>query len=313
MSAAAFAAILVLAMPPTAVTEDDADPAAEIRRLEYALARAVVANDVETRRRIEAEGYVYTDSDGKTSRREDFIRASRTGTAVPSLTFDDLVVDVYGDAAVVRGMQTVERVTDGVSIRRVARYTRFYVRFPEGWRAVAAHASPIAPPAAPSGKERTGRTIAVETVVEASPAAVFRLWTTEEGVRSFFAPGTRVEARAGGRYEMIFRPAMDPEGARAGTRGARILRYEPDRRLDFEWSVGVPSVSIDLKGADFATWVEVTFEPVAGRPDATRVRLVHEGFRTGGSWDAAYPFFQKSWRDVLDRLTTYCATGRKPW
>ena len=305
--------LLLFATSATAAPETTADPAAEIRRLEHELARAVVENDVDARRRIEAESYVYTDSDGKTSRREDFIRASRSGTTVPSLTFDDLIVDVYGDAAVVRGVQTVERVADGVSIRRVARYTRFYVRFPEGWRAVAAHASPVASSAAPSGKERTGRAIAVETVVEASPAEVFRLWTTEDGVRSFFARDAHVEPAAGVRYEMIFHPAADPEGARAGTKGARILRYEPDRRLDFEWSVGVPSVSIDLKSADFATWVEVTFEPIAGRPDATRVRLVHEGLRNGGSWDAAYPFFQKSWRDVLDRLSAYCATGRKPW
>ena len=165
----------------------------------------------------------------------------------------------------------------------------------------------------PPGKEKTGRAIIVERVVAASPADVFRLWTTDDGTRNFFAPDGRVEARAGGRYEMIFNPSVDPEGARAGTKGARILRIEPDRRLDFEWSVGVPSVSWDLKDTDFVTWVEVTLEPVPGRPDATRVRLVHEGFRTGGSWEAAYPFFQKSWRNVLDRLTEVCASGRKPW
>ena len=162
-------------------------------------------------------------------------------------------------------------------------------------------------------KEKTGRAVVVETVVEGSPAEVFRLWTTEEGTRNFLAPDGRVEGRAGGRYEMVFNPSVDPEGARAGTKGAHILRFEPGRRLDFEWSVGVPGVSPDLKAADFETWVEVTFEEVPGRPGSTRVRLVHEGFRTGGSWEAAYPFFQKSWRTVLDRLTTYCATGQKPW
>jgi uncharacterized protein YndB with AHSA1/START domain len=100
-------------------------------------------------------------------------------------------------------------------------------------------------------KEKTGRAVIVETVVDASPAEVFRLWTTEQGTRSFFAPDGHVEARAGGRYEMIFNPAGDPEGARAGTRGAKVLRFEPDRRLDFEWSVGVPAVSWDLKDTDF--------------------------------------------------------------
>ena len=162
-------------------------------------------------------------------------------------------------------------------------------------------------------RKKTDRAVVVETVVEAGPAEVFRLWTSEDGIRNFLAPDGHVDPKAGGRYEMIFNPAVDPEGARAGTKGARILRIEPDRRLDFEWSVGVPSVSWDLKDSDFVTWVEVTFEAVPGRPDATRVRLVHEGFRTGGSWETAFPFFQKSWRSVLARLAEYCATGQKPW
>jgi len=162
-------------------------------------------------------------------------------------------------------------------------------------------------------RQKTDRAVVVETVVEAAPAEVFRLWTSEDGIRNFLAPDGRVDPKAGGRYEMIFNPAVDPEGARAGTKGACILRIETDRRLDFEWSVGVPSVSWDLKDSDFVTWVEVTFEAVPGRPDATRVRLVHEGFRTGGSWETAFPFFQKSWRNVLDRLAEYCATGQKPW
>ena len=85
---------------------------------------------------------------GRIGGREDFIAGYRSGQTVRVLAFDDLVVDVYGDAAVVRGVQTVERVSDGLPVRRIARYTRFYVRFPGGWQAVAAHASPLPPPAA---------------------------------------------------------------------------------------------------------------------------------------------------------------------
>ena len=120
------------------------DVPAEIQQLERDLARAVVAVDVDTIRRIEAPTYVYTGSDGRVGRREDFIQGHQTARPVRSLSFDDMIVEVYGDAAVVRGVQTVERVADGVPIRSVSRYTRFYVRFPQGWQAVAAHASPIA-------------------------------------------------------------------------------------------------------------------------------------------------------------------------
>ena len=149
-SGAAFAAVSLAVLAAAAVRvrapEPTADAAAEIQRLEQELARAVVAIDVQAIRRIEAEGYVYTDSDARVARREDFIRAYQAGSPVRSLSFDDVVVDTYGDAAVVRGLLTVERVTDGVAIRRVSRYTRFYVRFPQGWQAVAGHASAMTKP-----------------------------------------------------------------------------------------------------------------------------------------------------------------------
>ena len=149
-SSAAFAAVSLAVLATAAVRvgapEPTAHAAAEVQRLEQELARAVVAIDVRAIRQIEAEGYVYTDSDAKVGRREDFIRGYQSGSTVRSLSFDDVVVDIYGDAAVVRGLLTVERVSDGVAIRRVSRYTRFYVRFPRGWQAVAGHASAMTKP-----------------------------------------------------------------------------------------------------------------------------------------------------------------------
>ena len=139
MLLAVFAAAAIRAATPEAAS----DASAEIQRLEHELARAVVAADVDAIRRIEASSYVYTGSDGQVGGREDFIRGYRAGSPVRSLAFDDLIVDTYGDAAVVRGLQTVERVAEGVPIRRVSRYTRFYVRFRGGWQAVAGQATAI--------------------------------------------------------------------------------------------------------------------------------------------------------------------------
>ena len=113
-SSALFAAVslgvLATAAIPVAAPEATGDAAAEIQRLEQELARAVVAIDIPAIRRIEAEGYVYTDSDAKVGRREDFIRGYQAGSPVRSLSCDDVVVETYGDAAVVRGLLTVERV-----------------------------------------------------------------------------------------------------------------------------------------------------------------------------------------------------------
>ncbi|HEU5181454.1 MAG TPA: nuclear transport factor 2 family protein [Candidatus Polarisedimenticolia bacterium] len=117
------------------------DAAPEIQKLEQLLARAIVDRDAQVVQRIEAKGYVHTDSEGKVSHRDDFLSAYQSGpNPIRSLKFDDLQVDVYGDAAVVRGRLTMEMAEKGAA-PRVGRYTRFYVRFPVGWQAVAGHSS----------------------------------------------------------------------------------------------------------------------------------------------------------------------------
>jgi ketosteroid isomerase-like protein len=139
-----------LALPGGVSGAEDRGPAASetqasIVRLEQELARAVVRRDVAALRRIEAEGYVYTDSDAKVSTREDFLASYASGAShVTRLSFRDFVVDVYESTAVVRGVLEVERRDGGVKTSRRARYTRVYVRFPEGWRAVAGHSSALA-------------------------------------------------------------------------------------------------------------------------------------------------------------------------
>jgi len=143
---AGIAVSLALLFPSAARPEFSAvDPSEEIRRLEQLLARAIVERDTQMVQRIEAEGYVHTDSDGKVSRREDFLSAYQSGAnPIRSLKFEDLQVDVYGDAAVVRGKLTMQPAEKG-AVPRVARYTRFYVRLPIGWQAVGGHSSLLKP------------------------------------------------------------------------------------------------------------------------------------------------------------------------
>ncbi len=95
-----------------------------------------------------------------------------------------------------------------------------------------------------AGKVRTDRAILLEKTVKGTPAEIFRLWTTLEGVRTFFAPDARLDPRVGGRYEIIFDPATDPEGRSRGTRGARILTFTEPRARAFEWTA--PPLAAEL-------------------------------------------------------------------
>jgi uncharacterized protein YndB with AHSA1/START domain len=189
---------------------------------------------------------------------------------------------------------------------------------------LAAVASLLATPAAGAetvaslmrGKVDTGRSIVFEAVVDASPAQVFRLWTTPDKIPNFFAPKAVIEPRLGGKYEMIFDPETDPLGDDSGTRGARILRYEPNRALSFEWT-GFTRTGRNPQGPvawaeqrdrrPIATWVDVRFDPVPGHPRKTRIRLAEHGFQKGGKWEDAVKYFWRNWALILGRLGAYCA------
>lgn len=164
------------------------------------------------------------------------------------------------------------------------------------------------------GKERTGRTIELEVVVNAPPARVYELWTTENGIRRFFAPKASVGTRPGEEYTVYFAPDLDPQGLSHGTRGAHLLAMEPGRSLSFEWITfagdtllgvnGPPMASRDIRDVQpLPTWVEMQFEPVA---DGTQTRIVfhHYGFQSGALWEQSYQWFGRAWKGVLENLRT---------
>ena len=96
--------------------------------------------------------------------------------------------------------------------------------------------NPSSAPSAPmQGKVKTDHTIFLEATIHAPPSKVFRLWTSAEGVKKFFAPDARIDAKTGGRYQIIFFPSKDPEGDSHGTKGAHVLKVVPDKELAFEW------------------------------------------------------------------------------
>jgi uncharacterized protein YndB with AHSA1/START domain len=78
------------------------------------------------------------------------------------------------------------------------------------------------------------RVIAKQVMVNAGVDAVWNAWTTTQGIKSFFAPDARVEARAGGPFEIYFNPYAPP-----GSKGAddmRFLALQPQKMLSFTWN-----------------------------------------------------------------------------
>jgi uncharacterized protein YndB with AHSA1/START domain len=147
------------------------------------------------------------------------------------------------------------------------------------------------------GKQVTDRSVVVEATVKATPEEVFRLWSTSEGAKKVFDTVARIDSRKGGEYTIVFDPEHDPQGLDHGSKGCRILRYEPSRLLAFEWK-GTGQLT-DMNAQPFPTWVEVSIDPLSDRPGFTHVTLVPYGFGHSATFDAAYGFFQSGWHEVM--------------
>jgi uncharacterized protein YndB with AHSA1/START domain len=135
---------------------------------------------------------------------------------------------------------------------------------------------------------------------------VWLAWTTEAGVRTFFAPQCRIDLRPGGAYEMFFDSEAEP-GQRGGE-GMIVLAVQPERMLSFTWNAPphLPHVRGEM--------THVVVRMVEAESGGTIVTLRHDGWGTGGEWDAAHEYFQRAWIEVvLPRLQYSFEVGPVDW
>lgn len=150
------------------------------------------------------------------------------------------------------------------------------------------------------------RVLRGEVTLAAPVQDVWNAWTTEEGIRSFFARDAHVDPRVDGAYEIFFNPAAPP--GRRGADGMRILVFEPARRLAFTWNA--PIVQPEARAQ--RTVVTLDFADAGG--ERTRLRLTHSGWGEGPHWDRAYEYFDHAWNDfVLPSLRRRFEEGPIDW
>lgn len=134
------------------------------------------------------------------------------------------------------------------------------------------------------------RKIAIERFIRAKPEDVWGLWTTEKGLCRWIATSAAIDARAGGRADIVMK---DYDHATEN----RIVALEPARRLEIEWE----------RTAKWGpTRVEVTLAPERG---GTRLSFVQSGFGDGPEWDEWYESFNGGWAHLLARLLAAAEGG----
>jgi uncharacterized protein YndB with AHSA1/START domain len=149
------------------------------------------------------------------------------------------------------------------------------------------------------------KAISEKITVKANVDDVWKAWTTNDGIRSFFAPDAKVEPRPGGAFQIYMNPLAEP-----GFKGADdmvVLAVQEKRLLSFTWNAP-PSLPEARKQR---TVVIVRF---VARGDAlTDVTLYHAGWGEGGEWDKTYDYFVKAWPSVLKNLKKRFDDGPINW
>ena len=150
------------------------------------------------------------------------------------------------------------------------------------------------------------RAIRGEVEVHASLDDVWEAWTTEAGIKTFFAPACRVECRVDGPYEIFFDPDAPP--GKRGAEGMRILAIQPRKMLAFTWNAP-PHLSEVRRQR-----THVTVRCRELDVDRTLVTLFHDGWGQGGQWDEAFDYFTRAWNQaVLSRLVHRFREGPVDW
>jgi uncharacterized protein YndB with AHSA1/START domain len=159
---------------------------------------------------------------------------------------------------------------------------------------------------APGAAFASDRVLRAEMTIPAPVAEVWKAWTTEEGIATFFAPKGRVDLRVDGTYDVWFNPAGAP-GER-GAEGMRILDVEPQRRFAFTWNAP-PSIP-SIRGK--RTVIVVELAPAGEK--ATKLRFTESCWGDGPDWDRAYDYFDHAWGAiVLPRLKYRFEVGPVTW
>jgi hypothetical protein len=128
----------------------DARAREELMQLERDIGRANVNRDYAFFERVEADGFIFTDSGGGiTTKKEDLesVKApSNPDSKLLSYEVDEMKVMLYGKTAVVTGRSTLKGINKGQEWTGQSRFTDVFIRRDNRRQIVAGHSSRIRPP-----------------------------------------------------------------------------------------------------------------------------------------------------------------------
>jgi len=119
-----------------------------VLRLENEGREATLKNDLPANDRLLADNWINVNADGSVTTKAKLMELLKAGSfTILSIENDEVMVRVFGEAAVVTGRSTTKRAGEsGEILTRQVRFTRVYARNHGRWRVVSAHNTLIRQP-----------------------------------------------------------------------------------------------------------------------------------------------------------------------
>lgn len=135
---------------------------------------------------------------------------------------------------------------------------------------------------------------------------LYHLWTTQEGLESFFAPSCTIELKPYGLLEILFHP--NEEKGRRGAEDERVLAFEKNSFFNFTWSN--PPLFPEIR--EHRTLVHLEFKSLS--ETQSELLFSQTGWGQSENWLKAYDYFSKAWNEiVLNRLEKRILEGPFVW
>lgn len=142
------------------------------------------------------------------------------------------------------------------------------------------------------------RALVFEVTIPAPRAAVWRAFTTSEGLSSWLSPGAVVDLRKGGEWT-----ARYPGGK---TGGGTILSFVAEQEITMAAMAPeqFPMVRAERTNARFEFKAD---------GESTIVKLVQTGWKTGEEWDKAYEYLAQGNAQLLRMVRQRFISGPTDW
>lgn len=142
-------AVTVLALPRLVAAQTEGQQRGangteeqEVEQFEREWSEAYKRHDKATLERILADGFVFTDPQGKVHNKAQYIDIA-LHEEILSYKISDLVVRVHGDTGIVTGVWHAKYMVDGKEQSGTLCFTDVVVKRAGRWQAIAAHDAPV--------------------------------------------------------------------------------------------------------------------------------------------------------------------------